>query len=81
MCVPNRLRDPRTRRLMVLGNFSLVAGVAMLNFMRHDFGQHPAAVQSWLDGLTGLFFGISIGANLMAVRCARMRSAAAPVQR
>lgn len=56
--------------MIVIGNFSLAAAVLSLNFTRHYAAAHPPAA-AWLDGLSGLLFGISIGANLFAVRRAR----------
>lgn len=67
MCVPIRRRDPRTRAMMAIGNFSLAAGVLAWNFTRHT-GNAPHA---WLDGITGLFFGLSIGINLWVIRRGR----------
>ncbi|MGO8757505.1 MAG: hypothetical protein ACLQG3_05210 [Terracidiphilus sp.] len=63
MCVPIHQRDPKTRRMMVIANLSLVAAVLLLGFMRHHAGEHP-----WIDGFTGLFFGMSIGVNLFGIR-------------
>jgi hypothetical protein len=64
-----RLRnlDPKSRRLMVAGNFSLAAALLLFSFA------HPAAgaARAWFDGLCGLLFGVSIGANLMAIRLRR----------
>jgi hypothetical protein len=52
---------------MIAANLSLVAGVLLLNFGRHFTSPTPG----WLDALTGLFFGLSIAANLFAARRAR----------
>ena len=67
MCVPYRIRDPRTRSMMVIGNFSLVAAILCWHFLR------PTAVtaRAWIDAFDGLLFGISIGANLFALRRSR----------
>jgi len=78
MCVPSHLRDKRTRWMMVLGNFSLAAAVLSLNLTRHYAAAHPHASAS-LDGITGLFFGLSIGVNLFVVARARRCRAAAPI--
>jgi hypothetical protein len=67
MCAPYCHRDPRTRLMMVIANFSLVAGVLLLDLARHL----PRPTPGWLDALTGLFFGLSIAANLFAARRAR----------
>jgi uncharacterized membrane protein HdeD (DUF308 family) len=69
--MPNRLRNPKTRWMMVLGNFSLVAALLLWNFVRPIAGARPGLTIAWLDGASGLFFGVSIGANLSAIRCAR----------
>ena len=52
---------------MVGGNFSLVLALLLWSFARpaHDAGH------AWIDGLCGLLFGISIGANLTAIRLRR----------
>jgi hypothetical protein len=80
MCVPNHLRDPRTRWMMILGNFSLVVALLLWTFARPCAGTHSWPIQPWIDGVSGLLFGISIGANLSAIRCARSRQATASVQ-
>ena len=67
MCIPIRHRDPRTRAMMVIGNFSLAAAVVVLNLTRHA-GSAPHA---WLDEISGLLLGLSIGCNLVATRRAR----------
>jgi len=66
VCLPDRLRHPKTRWMMVFSNCSLAAAILLLDFMRHHPGERP-----WLDGFTGLFFGISIGVNFFGVRHAR----------
>lgn len=65
MCTTQR--NPKTRRLMIFGNLSLVAALLLWNFVRLNGHSH----QSWLDALCGLLFGLSIGANFSALRCAR----------
>lgn len=68
MCVPIGQRDSRARLMMVIGNLSLVAGLLIWNFVRHSTAAtHFSATQSWIDGLGGLFLGISIGVNLAAL--------------
>ncbi len=72
MCVPNRLRDPKTRAMMVLGNLSLVVALLLWSFVRPNVpASHALTAHAWLDPLAGLFFGISIGSNLMAIRHGR----------
>jgi hypothetical protein len=51
---------------MVLGNLCLVIGLLLWNF----HASIPVR-RIWLDGVSGLLLGISIGVNLSAVRCAR----------
>jgi hypothetical protein len=53
--------------MMILGNFSLVAALLLWNFARPS----GVAPRVWIDGVSGLLFGISIGANLGAVLRAR----------
>ena len=74
MCVPTGQRDPRSRWMMVIGNLSLVAGLLIWSFARHSTAAtHFSATQAWIDGLGGLFLGISIGANLAALMRQRRR--------
>ena len=67
MCASLQRRDPKARRMMILGNFSLVAALLLWNFNRHN--DSPA--QLWLHAFCGLLFGISIGANLSGLLIAR----------
>lgn len=64
MSIRFRSLDPKSRRLVAAGNLSLAIALVLWNFAR------PAGVAShaWLDAICGLFFGISIGANLTAIR-------------
>jgi hypothetical protein len=78
MCAPADLRQGRTRWMMILGNFALAAALLLGSMARAHTGAHPHPL---IDGVSGLFFGVSIGANLMAVRCARRKQAAAPIRR
>jgi hypothetical protein len=59
--------DPKARRLTVLGNATLVVAIGVWNFARPAGGPGHAV----LDALCGLLFGISIGANLAALRLKR----------
>lgn len=67
MCVPIHQRDPRTRSMMVIGNFSLVAAI----LCGHLLCPTGVAARAWIDAFDGLLFGISIGANLFALRRSR----------
>ena len=72
MCATNGMRDPRARWMMVLGNFSLVVALLTWSFARHWPGvAHAGLASGWIDGISGLFFGVSIGANLAALRLRR----------
>jgi hypothetical protein len=79
MCATNGMRDPRARWMMVLGNFSLVVALLTWSFSRHWPGAaHAGLASGWVDGISGLFFGVSIGANLAALRL-RRRCAASDI--
>ena len=69
MCEPFYQRDHKARRLMVIGNLSLVAAILCGHFIR------PTGVtaRDWSDCLSGLLFGISISINLMVLRRGRRR--------
>jgi hypothetical protein len=77
MCATNVARDLRARWTMALGNFSLVAAILIWNFSRQSAG----AANGWIDGISGLFFGVSIGSNLMALRLSRRCGPGAAPQR
>jgi hypothetical protein len=66
MCIPIRQLDPKWRRMMAVGNFSLVAGLLLWNFRSYI----PAG-PDWLHPVCGLLFGLSIGINLFGLRLAR----------
>jgi hypothetical protein len=76
MCASFRQLDLRTRRLLAAGNFSLALAFVFGNFTQHQLPRLP-----WLDGVYGLLLGVSIGINLIAVRCIRRRRATEPVSR
>jgi hypothetical protein len=63
-----RQLDPRARGLLVAGNLSLALALVLWNFTRYFSSRYP-----WYDGVCGLFFGISIGMNLLTVMRARRR--------
>jgi len=63
MCIPNRRLDPRTRRLMVVGNISLVIGLLLWMFVHPD-GQ---VERNWRDGVCGFLLGLSIAINLIGL--------------
>lgn len=70
MCAPRRLRDPRTRRQMFIANLSLAVGLGLWFLVPRALAKtHPC-----LDSLSGMFIGVSIAANLLALyrpgRCA-----------
>ncbi|MGA2632933.1 MAG: hypothetical protein ABSF16_01750, partial [Terracidiphilus sp.] len=67
MCIPNRLLDKKTRRLMSLANISLVIGLLLWLFI------HPAAQmeQNWLHAACGFLLGFSITVNLHGLWVAR----------
>jgi uncharacterized membrane protein len=67
MCAPIYKRDPRIRFLFVIANLSLVIGLVLWAFVRPAL----AAPHWWIDGLTGLFMGMSISVNLGSLICAR----------
>jgi len=68
MCVPYRQRDPHTRFLMIFGTLALVAALLLWAFVRSSSTlAHSLAPHSWIDALSGLLFGLSIGANLTAI--------------
>jgi hypothetical protein len=67
MCVPYNQRDPKARRLIVIGNLSLMAALLFWQFARPS----GATAREWSDGLCGLLFGISIGINLLVLRSGR----------
>ena len=72
MCIPMSQRDRRARTKMMIGNFALVAGMLLSMFIS-SLHTHNRA---WLDAIMGLLFGVSICANLMAVRSRRCSSPA-----
>lgn len=67
MCIPYRQRDPKTRRLMVIGNFALVLGLALW-LLVHPTGRFQ---KDWLDAACGFLLGLSIAINLYGLWFAR----------
>ncbi|MGA3262683.1 MAG: hypothetical protein ABSC47_01405 [Terracidiphilus sp.] len=67
MCIPNRRLDPRIRRLMAIGNMSLVIGLLLWIFV-HPAGQIE---RNWLHGVCGFLLGFSIAINLFGLWIAR----------
>lgn len=66
-------RSRRQRMWMIVANLSLVAGVIL------PYAFHPASGpgKDWFEAVRGLFFGVSMGINLMVLRFARR--CAAPI--
>ena len=78
MCATNGTRNPRARWMMVLGNFSLVVALLTWSFVRPwAVASHASFAHQWIDGISGLLFGVSIGANLAALRLRRRCAASA----
>ncbi len=63
----HRQLDPKTKRLIAIGNLSLAIGLLLLNFP-HPSGQIE---RNWLHGVGGFLLGLSITINLYAFRFAR----------
>lgn len=62
----NRRLDPKSRRLLAIGNFSLVLGLLPWIFREYIHANH-----NWVDALCGFFIGLSIALNLFCLRAAR----------
>jgi hypothetical protein len=72
MCIPNRQLDPKARRIRVIGNVCLVAGLLLWNFDQWHWLQVSGQIErNWLHGVCGLLLGVSIGINLFGLRCGR----------
>ena len=67
MCIPIRQLDPKTRRLLAIGNMSLVVGLLLWLFV-HPSGQIE---KNWLHAVCGFLLGLSITINLMGLIFAR----------
>jgi hypothetical protein len=67
MGIPNRQLDPKTRRLLAIGNMSLVVGLLLWLFV-HPSGQIE---KNWLHAVCGFLLGLSVTINLMGLVFAR----------
>jgi hypothetical protein len=67
MCIPIRQLDPKTRRLLAIGNISLVVGLLLWLFV-HPSGQIE---KNWLHAVCGFLLGLSVTINLMGLVFAR----------
>jgi hypothetical protein len=67
MCIPIRQLDPKTRRLLAIGNMSLVVGLLLWLFV-HPSGQIE---KNWLHAVCGFLLGLSVTINLMGLVFAR----------
>ena len=77
MCIPNRQLDPKTRRMRVIGNVCLVAGLLLWNCDQWHWLQVSGQIErNWFQALVGLLMGVSIGVNLFGLRFARRCRAA-----
>jgi hypothetical protein len=72
MCVPHRQLDPKTRRLMVIANISLILGILSSNAQRwnlvHGFSQMEV---NWLDAFAGFFLSLYITITFLGLRGVR----------
>jgi hypothetical protein len=66
MCIPNRLLDKKTRRLMALANISLVIGL-LLWLLVHPTGQFE---RNCLHAASGFLLGLSITISLYRLKFA-----------
>jgi hypothetical protein len=67
MFIPIRQLDPKTRRLLAIGNMSLVVGLLLWLFV-HPSGQIE---KNWLHAVCGFLLGLSVTINLMGLVFAR----------
>jgi len=67
MCIPTQQSAGKTRRIRVIANTSLVIGIVLIHFV------HPTSqlARDLSHGIGGLLIGLSIGLNLLGLRCAR----------
>jgi hypothetical protein len=73
MCIPIRQLDPKARRLLAIGNISLVIALLLRLFV-HSSGQIE---RNWLHAVCGFLIGLSITINLMQLVFARRCRASA----
>ena len=64
MCLRNGDDSTRARRMMVIGCACLA--IALSNRALMNAGA-SATAHAWMDGITGLLLGMSIGLNLFAL--------------
>jgi hypothetical protein len=64
MCVPYRLLDPKSRFILGIGNFSLVAALLLRLFV------HPSSSigEDWFDGVSGFLLAFYITINFAILR-------------
>ena len=67
MYFPNRNLNPRDRKILQIGNLSLVAGLLLWMFV-HPTGQFE---KNWLHAAYGFLLGLSIAINLFGLKFAR----------
>ena len=67
MLFPSRRLDPKTRRLLAIGNIALVSGLLLWLFV-HPAGQIE---RNWLHAVCGFLLGLSVTINLMELVFAR----------
>ena len=68
--------DSKSRRFMAVGSLCLDIGL-LLHLFIHPSGQ---TAKDWLDGVSGLLIGISIGTNLFGLVQVRRSRLTAPDQ-
>ena len=67
MCIARRNLTPKARRLLVIGNLCLVAGL-ILSIFDKDLGEHHATL---FHSVRGFLIGLSIALNFGALRMSR----------
>lgn len=63
MCIPNRQLNPKARRLLAIGNISLVIGLLLWLFA-HPSGQNE---RNCLHAVCGFLLGLSVTINLFGL--------------
>jgi hypothetical protein len=74
MCISLRQMDSKSRIFMAIGNLCLTIGLTLRLFV-HPSGQ---AAKNWLEGVSGLLVGISIGTNFFGLRHMRRNQMTGP---